>query len=79
MVAKASDLAQEVLAKAAELPADERELVARTLGRMPPRTNAPDVAERHAVIAERVRRVHAGEVETVSLEEVERDLRAEID
>ena len=78
MVAKVSDLAEELVAKAAELPDEEREFVARTLRGMPRRTQAT-AADRHAVIADRIRRVHAGEVVTLSVDEVERSLREELD
>jgi hypothetical protein len=36
-------------------------------------------ADRHAVIAERIARVHAGEATTLSMEEVERTIREELD
>jgi hypothetical protein len=36
-------------------------------------------AERHAVIAERVARVRSGDATTLSMEEVERSLRDELD
>lgn len=78
MAAKVSKLAQEVLAKAAELPAEERALVANAITQLPIRRGG-DVADRHAVIAERIRRAHAGEAETLSLEEVEHELRTELD
>lgn len=68
-----------------ELDADERaelELqllddVAEALDRQPPREET--LGARHELIAQRVARVHAGEPSTLSLDEVERSLRADLD
>jgi hypothetical protein len=37
------------------------------------------VADRHAAIAERIARVHTGDAATLSMEEVERTVRDELD
>ena len=51
--------------------------VADALARLPTREGAND--PRHEVIAQRVARVHAGDAATLSLDEVERSIRAELD
>ena len=37
------------------------------------------VADRHGIIAERIARVHSGDVTALSMDEVERSLREELD
>jgi hypothetical protein len=54
----------------------ETELAQPLVEQLPTRTAS--VAERHKLIAERASRVHAG-APTLSLDDVERDLRAELD
>ena len=51
--------------------------VAEALGRLPAREEA--IEPRQEIIAQRVARVHAGEAATLSLDEVERTIRAELD
>jgi hypothetical protein len=73
---KVSARVQQLLTEAAELSADELDALAEAIEALPRRRES---VERHAVIAERVARVHAGTVETLSVEEVEQSLRDELD
>lgn len=78
MVAKVSRKAELVVAEALELPDDERAMVAEAISSTAPR-RASSVAERHAVIAARIAEVHAGRVSVLTVEEVERRIREELD
>jgi hypothetical protein len=77
VAAKVNPRVQHLVEEAAELsPGDLAELIEaiRTLPR-----REQNVPERHALIAERAARVHAGGVATLSVEEVEQSLRRDLD
>jgi hypothetical protein len=77
MAAKVNPRVQHLVEEAAELlPADLAALI-EAIQSLPRREQA--VPERHAVIAERVARVRAGVVATLSVEEVEQSLRSDLD
>jgi hypothetical protein len=77
MAAKVSDRVQQLAAKAAELPAGELLALAEAIDSLLRRDET--VADRHAVIAERIARVHSGKAATLSMTEVERTVRDELD
>jgi hypothetical protein len=77
MAAKVSDRVQQLVTQAAELPPAELVALAEAIDSLLRRDDT--VADRHAVIAERIARVHAGEATTLSMEEVERTVRDELD
>jgi hypothetical protein len=77
MAAKVSPRAQQLVAEAAELPHGERAVLIEAIQALPRRQESAD--DRHAVIAARAARVHARDVATLSLDEVERDLRRDLD
>ena len=77
MAATVSDQVQQLVAKAAELPTGELVALAEAIDSLLRRDAT--VADRHAAIAERIARVHGGEVHTLSLDEVERSIRDELD
>jgi hypothetical protein len=77
VAAKVSARVQQIVTEAAELSSDELDALAEAIEALPRGREA--VAERHAIIAERIARVHGGAVETLSVEEVERSLRDELD
>jgi hypothetical protein len=77
MAAKVNPRIQHLVEEAAELlPADLAALI-EAIQSLPQRQEAPP--ERHAVIAERIARVHAGGVATLSVDEVEQSLRRDLD
>jgi hypothetical protein len=76
MAAKVSDRVQQLVAKAAELPAGELVELAEAIDSLLLRDET--VSNRHAAIAERIARVHSGEAGTISMEEVERTVREEL-
>ena len=77
MVAKLSPRVQELVAEAAELPADDLAALLEAINGLPSRKET--VPTRHAVIAERVARVRDGTVPTLSLDSVEQALRHDLD
>jgi hypothetical protein len=77
MAAKVSDRVQQLAAKAAELPAEELLALAEAIDSLLRRDETG--AARHAAVAERIARVHAGEATTLSMEEVERTVRDDLD
>jgi hypothetical protein len=77
MAAKVSDRVQRLVSEAAELPATELVALAEAIDSLLRRDET--AADRHVVIAERIARVHAGEATTLSMEEVERTVREELD
>jgi hypothetical protein len=79
MVAKLSPRAAELLAAAVELDTDERRAIADGLQSAPVRAPAIPEGDRHAELVRRVESVRRGDAVTLSLAEVERSLRDEID
>jgi hypothetical protein len=77
MVAKPSARVEELLAAAAELAPEERQAFVEGLAVMREHTTAADA--RHAELLRRVERVRRGEATTLSLDEAEQSLRAELD
>jgi hypothetical protein len=77
MAAKVSPRVQQLVAEAAELPHGELAVLIEAIQALPRRQESTD--DRHAVIAARAARVHAGDVATLTMEEVERDLRRDLD
>jgi hypothetical protein len=77
MAAKVSDRVQQLVTQAAELPLAELVDLAEAIDSLLHREET--VAERHAVIGERIARVHWGQATTLSIEEVERTVRDELD
>jgi len=77
MAAKVTPRVQQLVAEAAELPHGERAVLIEAMQALPRRPESAH--DRHAVIAARAARVHAGDVETLSLDEVEHDLRRDLD
>jgi hypothetical protein len=76
MAAHVSERVQQLVTKAAEL-APELVALAEAIDSLLRRDET--VADRHAAIAERIARVHAGNAATLSMEEVERTVREELD
>jgi hypothetical protein len=77
MAAKVNPRIQHLVEEAAELlPADLAALI-EAIQSLPQGNQA--VPERHAVIAERIERVQAGGVATLSVDEVEQSLRRDLD
>jgi hypothetical protein len=68
---------QHLVQEAAELSSDDLAALIDAIQRLP-RTERLD-HERHAVIAERVRRVQAGVAATLSVDDVEQSIRTELD
>jgi hypothetical protein len=79
MVGKLSQRVEELLAAAVELEPDERRALADGLQRAPMRAPAMPEGDRHAELVRRVESVRRGDPETLSLAEVERSLRDELD
>jgi hypothetical protein len=77
MATKVSDRVRRLVSEAAELPATDLVALAEAIDSLLRRDET--AADRHAVIAERIARVHGGEVTTLSMEEVERTIREELD
>jgi hypothetical protein len=77
MAAKLSDRLQDLVAQAAELPAQDLVALAGAIDGLLWREET--VADRHAAIAERIARVHSGDAGTLSMEEVERTVRDDLD
>ena len=77
MAAKLTPRVQHLVAEVAELSADELAALVEAIRLLPAREVL--VPDRHAVIAERVARVHAGDVTTLSVEDVERSIRRDLD
>jgi hypothetical protein len=77
MAPHTSDRVQQPVAKAAEVPATELVALAEAIDSLLLRDET--VAGRHAVIAERVARVQAGEATTLSMDAAERTVREELD
>jgi hypothetical protein len=77
MAAKLTPRVQELVTEAAELPADELAALLEAISELPSR--AETVPNRHAVIAERIARVQAGDVSTLSMEQVEAALHRDLD
>jgi hypothetical protein len=77
MAAKVSDRVQLLAAQAAALSAQELVELAEAIDSFLNREET--VAERHAEIAARIARVQSGEGTTLSIEEVERSIREELD
>jgi uncharacterized membrane protein len=77
MAAHVSDRVQQLVTKAAELPATELVALAEAIDSLLRRDET--VADRHASIAERIARVHTGDAATLSMDEVERTVRDDLD
>jgi hypothetical protein len=77
MAAKVSPRVQHIVEEAAELPPDELAELIEAIKSLPRREEA--IADRHAVIAERVARVQSGSATTLSVDEVEASLRRDLD
>lgn len=77
MAVKVSPRVRHLVEEAAELTADELAALIEAIQGLPQREEA--VPERHAVIADRVARVHDGGVASLSVEEVEEGLRQDLD
>ena len=77
MAAKVNPRVQHLVEEAAELLPGDLAALIEAMQSLPRREEA--VPERHAVIAERVARVRAGGVATLSVEEVEQSLRSDLD
>lgn len=77
MAAKVSPRVRQIVEEAAELGPDELAELIEAIKSLPRREEV--VAERPAVIAERVARVQAGGAPTLSVEEVEASLRRDLD
>ena len=77
MAAKVNPRVQHLVEEAAELLPGDLAALIEAIQSLPRREEA--VPERHAIIAERVARVHAGGVATLSVEEVEQSLRSDLD
>lgn len=77
MAAKVSDRGQELVTQAAELGPPELVALAEAIDSLLHRDET--VADRHAVIAERIARGHSGQAATLSMKEVERTVRDELD
>ncbi|HEV3194230.1 MAG TPA: hypothetical protein VGY54_27180 [Polyangiaceae bacterium] len=72
-----SDRLQDLVAQAAQLPAQDLVALAEAIDGLLWRDET--IADRHAAIAERIARVHSGEIGTLSMEEVERRVRDDLD
>lgn len=77
MAAKLSPRVQHLVEEAAELLPDELAELIEAIRSLPRREDA--VSERSAIIAERIARVKAGGVATLTVDEVEQSLRNELD
>jgi hypothetical protein len=77
MAAKLSPRVQHLVEEAAELLPDDLAALIEAIQSLPRREET--VPARHAVIAERVARVNAGGVATLSVDEVEQSLRTDLD
>jgi hypothetical protein len=77
MAAKVSARVQHIVEEAAELPPDELAELIEAIKSLPRREEA--IADRRAVIAERVARVQAGNATTLSIDEVEASVRRDLD
>ncbi len=77
MAVKVSPRVQQLVEEAAELTPGELSALIEAIQSLPQREEA--VPERHAVIADRVARVHGGGVASLSVEEVEEGLRHDLD
>jgi hypothetical protein len=77
MAAKVNPRVQHLVAEAAELLPGDLAALIEAIQSLPRRDEG--VPERHGVIADRVARVHAGGVDTLSVEEVEQSVRGELD
>jgi hypothetical protein len=77
MAAKVSDRVGQLVTQAAELAPADLVALAEAIDSLLHRDET--VADRHAVIAERIARVHSGQATTLSIEEVERTVRDELD
>jgi hypothetical protein len=77
MAAKVSDRVQRLMSEAAELSATDLVALAEAIDSLLRREER--AADRHAMVAERIARVHKGETTTLSMEEVERTIREELD
>jgi hypothetical protein len=77
MAAHVSDRVQQLVNEAAELPATDLVALAEAIDSLLHRDEA--LADRHAAIAERIARVHSGAAATLSMDEVERSIRKDLD
>ena len=77
MAANLNPRIQHLVKEAAELLPGDLAALIEAIQSLPQREEA--VSDRHAVIAERVARVQAGGVATLSVEEVEQSLRSDLD
>lgn len=77
MAAHVSDRVQQLVNEAAELPATDLVALAEAIDSL--LHHDETLADRHAAIAERIARVHAGTVATLSMDEVERSIRKDLD
>jgi hypothetical protein len=77
MAAHVSDRVQQLVTKAAELQAGELVALAEAIDSLLRRDET--IADRHAAIAQRIARVHSGEATTLSMDEVERTIREDLD
>jgi hypothetical protein len=77
MAAKLSPRVQHLVTEAAELLPDELAELVEAIRSMPGQKET--LPERHAIIAARVARVHAEDVATLSVDEVEASLRDDLD
>ena len=77
MASKVTSRVEHLVAEAAQLTATERATLLEAIRALPAREET--VPARHAVIAARAARVHAGDAATLSLDEVESGVRDELD
>ncbi|MGH7437737.1 MAG: hypothetical protein ACRENE_18825 [Polyangiaceae bacterium] len=77
MAAHVSDRVQQLVNEAAELPATDLVALAEAIDSLLHRDET--LADRHAAIAERIARVHAGATATLSMDEVEQSIRKDLD
>ncbi len=77
MAAHVSDRVQQLVNEAAELPATDLVALAEAIDSLLHRDET--LADRHAAIAERIARVHAGAAATLSMDEVEQSIRKDLD
>jgi hypothetical protein len=77
MAVKLSPRVQHLVEEASELLPGDLAALIEAIQSLPRREET--VSEHHAVIAERVARVHAGGVATLSVDEVEQSLRSDLD
>jgi len=77
MAAKVSPRVQHLVEEAADLLPSDLAALIEAIQSLPRREET--VHERHAIIAERVARVRAGSVATLSVDDVEQSIRSDLD